>query len=91
MTRLNEIEQERSGLLRQLDALGAEKHKLLMEKHNVRVGMLVEHAGKVYKVTAMRDHTWNDQQPWLYGSLRLKDGTFGKQERTIFTPWREIL
>ena len=90
MTRLEEIEQERSALLRQLDALGFERHKLRMKLHGVEIGMLVEHDNKVYKVTSMRGRDYYGGQPWLFGYLRLKDGSFGKQERTIYGPWKRI-
>ena len=88
MTRLEEIEQERSALLRQLDALQFEKTKLLMEKHGIEIGMLAEYQGKVYRVTGARFLDWGS--PWLLGNPKLKDGSFGKQERTIYTPWKKV-
>ena len=87
-TRLSEIKQQRSNLLRQLDDLGDERYKLTMEKHGIEVGMLVEAAGKVYKIEGIR--SYETGTPWLTGYLRLKDGSFGKQRKTIYNSWKRV-
>ena len=87
-TRLAEINQQRSNLMRQLDDLGAEKYKLILEKNGIEIGMLVEAAGKVYKIEGMS--SYGNGTPWLAGYLRLKDGSFGRQRKTIYNSWKRV-
>ena|GEM_PF-4846427 len=89
MTRLEEIEQERSTLLRKLDSLDFEKHNLQMAQWGITVGMLVkDRDGKVYQVEDV-EYFWYDRQPWLKGKLQRKDGSFGVSRR-VYSPWKKI-
>ena len=89
-SRLLEIEVERSILLRKLNALGAEKHALLLEKHGITIGMLViDKKGSVYKVTGAR-YLDGYGTPWLLGYRRLKNNSFGKLIKTIYEGWKRV-
>ena len=88
-TRLEEIAQERSSLEEKLDVLATEERALLMKKHGIKIGMKVQdEKGKIYSVTGV-SNWWYSGQPWLYGNLQKKDGSFGAG-RTIYTPWKVV-
>ncbi len=57
--------------------------KRLFLRTGLRVGSLVQDGkGVVYRVTRIRNPDWDE--PWVYGNLRKKDGSFSTQERWLY-------
>lgn len=72
----------------------AEAEKELREariaESGVRIGETVRSTGAQYKghlfrVCQIRPQTWG--RVWVIGNPRLKDGTFGKAERHLYSDW----
>ena len=57
------------------------------DKYGVEIGGIVSCRGKEYRVVEI-DTSWG--RPWLTGNPRLKDGTFGKANRNLFSDWEVV-
>ena len=59
-------------------------------EYGVKVGSIVRnHFGKEYRVTKIDADSWGGK-PWLRGNPRLKNGTFGKANRHLFSNWEVV-
>lgn len=90
---LNELEQKEKELLAQLHAVreSIKKERLMIaeQEHGVKAGSIVkDRKGVEYKVTLV--NTRFSGKPWLTGTPKKKDGTFGVAVRNIYGEWELV-
>ena len=88
---LERIESERKPLHRRLTELSREElqvnERIWELKYGLRVGCGVESGGALFQVTGVR-HVFDP--PWLRGRKRLKDGTWGNKDMSIYREWKVV-
>jgi len=91
----DKVEELRAALLiaqGEVTRLSRELHDALLAECPIAVGdvvMTVKY-GPMF-VTKIETNLWRDRdQPWIKGVVRKKDGTWGTQERRVFSDWRPL-
>jgi hypothetical protein len=69
-----------------LKAASAELLNAEIAATGISVGDIVIWKGKEVKVTRVRPWV-NLGKPWIYGLLKVKDGSWGKAERALYSDW----
>jgi hypothetical protein len=70
------------------DAIKAERGRLAHAAYGVFVGAIVRRRGVEYRVTCVNASF--SGRPWLEGSPRRKDGTFGAARRNLYGDWELV-
>ena len=82
--------EEEKRLAAKLQDVRAQINAIRIYRTGIAVGDLVQSSRYgVCRVTHIEPSTW--RKPWLRGNPKIKDGSFGKLERNLYTDWEKLV
>lgn len=96
MSQIEDLERKVQSLRDQLSAASKSLRKAKLDACPVKIGDIVRYKGvnskkngQLYKVTGI-DTDWGLERPWLTGSPKGKDGSWGRANRNLYTEWEPV-